>query len=139
MRPAGGHRVVPHTADVVLEAWAPTREACLAQAVQALAASFVDARGAPTRPVPFTVRPDTDDELLVRLLDEVVFLVDARDLLPLTADVAAASDGGLTGTFAAAPIETVEVVGAPPKAVAHHGVLLERRRDHWFARVTIDV
>ena len=41
-----GHRTVPHTADLRVEAWAPTREECLAEAVRGLVDSFaVVARG----------------------------------------------------------------------------------------------
>ena len=35
-----GHRTVPHTADLRIEAWAPTREECLAEAVRGLVDSF---------------------------------------------------------------------------------------------------
>ncbi len=40
-----GYRLLPHTADVRLLAWGPTREACLDQAVRALAAVFVELPG----------------------------------------------------------------------------------------------
>ncbi|HEV8559398.1 MAG TPA: archease [Actinophytocola sp.] len=40
--PSRGHRAVPHTADIRIEAWAPTREACLGEAVAALVESFAD-------------------------------------------------------------------------------------------------
>lgn len=137
--PRSGHRVVPHTADLLLEAWGSSREACLAEAVRALAATFVDARRAPTTEVPFTIGPDTDDELLVRLLDEVVYLVDARGVVPVDAAVEPVEGGVISGTFAVADVGDVEVVGVPPKAIAHHAVVLEQRGDHWFARVTVDV
>ncbi|WP_420884068.1 archease [Micromonospora sp. CPCC 205547] len=41
-RPGYGHRRVPHTADVRIEAWAPDQESCLAEAVDALVETFVD-------------------------------------------------------------------------------------------------
>ena len=40
-----GYRLLPHTADVVVEAWAPTRMACLAEVVRGLVAVFADITG----------------------------------------------------------------------------------------------
>jgi hypothetical protein len=37
-----GYRTLPHTADLRIEAWAPTREACLAEGVAGLVATFAD-------------------------------------------------------------------------------------------------
>lgn len=37
-----GHRSVPHTGDLRVEAWAPTREECIAEAVRGMVASFAD-------------------------------------------------------------------------------------------------
>jgi SHS2 domain-containing protein len=36
-----GHRSVPHTADLRIEAWAPTRDGCIRQAVLGTVASFL--------------------------------------------------------------------------------------------------
>ena len=44
-----GHRTVPHTADLRVEAWAPTREACLAEAVRGLVDRFAVVAAARTR------------------------------------------------------------------------------------------
>jgi SHS2 domain-containing protein len=40
-----GHRTVPHTADLRIEAWAATREECLAEAVRGLVGSFAAVAG----------------------------------------------------------------------------------------------
>ena len=37
-----GHTSVPHTADLRIEAWGPTREDCIAEAVRGLVESFAD-------------------------------------------------------------------------------------------------
>lgn len=37
-----GHRTVPHTADLRIEAWAPTAELCIAEAVRAMVWGFAD-------------------------------------------------------------------------------------------------
>src|SRR6266542_3957545 len=56
-RPASGYRMLPHTADVVVEAWAPTKPACLAKAVRGLVA--VDG----VVPVGVQVEPTPDGRL----------------------------------------------------------------------------
>jgi SHS2 domain-containing protein len=51
-----GYRLLPHTADVVVQAWAPTRAACLAEAVRGLVAVFADTAGVvASRSVAFTL------------------------------------------------------------------------------------
>ncbi len=104
-RPAVGHRLLPHTADVVLEAWAPSRERCLAEAVHGLVAVFADTAGMVAgRSVGFTLGRAGDEELLVRLLEEVIYLVEVEGLVPVEVHVEPASDGGLGGRFDVVPL-----------------------------------
>ena len=39
---AQGYRTVPHTADLRIEAWAESRDECVAEALRGLIASFAD-------------------------------------------------------------------------------------------------
>ncbi len=41
-----GHRSVPHTADLRIEAWSPSREGCIGEAVRGTVESFLDTSGA---------------------------------------------------------------------------------------------
>ncbi|MGH8836946.1 MAG: archease, partial [Actinomycetes bacterium] len=45
-RSASGHRAVAHTADARVQAWAPTRERCIAEAVLGTVETFLDTSGA---------------------------------------------------------------------------------------------
>lgn len=46
-----GHRSVLHTADLRIQAWAPTRDGCIKQAVLCTVESFLDTSlASPTRP-----------------------------------------------------------------------------------------
>jgi hypothetical protein len=40
--PGTGHRTLPHTADIRIEAWAPGREQCIAEAVRGMVDTFAD-------------------------------------------------------------------------------------------------
>ena len=134
-----GHRAVPHTADVRIEAWAPSRDACLAEAVAGLVASFADLSAArPDRVVTTSVTAETDPDLLVAVLDEAIYVLETRDGLPCAVEFAP-EPGGLAIWWHLAPVRDVEFVGAVPKAVTLHELRFERTDGGWECGVTIDV
>jgi SHS2 domain-containing protein len=135
-----GHRSVPHTADARIEAWAPTREACVAEAVTAMVETFADTSAArPTDSASFEVTADTDEDLLVAVLDEVVYLLDTADVIPLATRVEPALEEGYDVHFEVTGAGQVELVGAVPKAVSLHGLRFEQGPDGWSCAVTLDV
>ncbi|MEU2615472.1 archease [Micromonospora sp. NPDC007271] len=141
-RPARGHRNIPHTADVRIEAWAPDREGCVAEAVAAMLDTFVDTAGATadaTAETRFAVPPGDDEELLVAVLDEVIFRLDTAGVLPLATEVRSADGGGLLVRWWMVDTDAVELVGAVPKAVALHELRFGPDRDGWSCAVTLDV
>jgi SHS2 domain-containing protein len=135
-----GHRSAPHTADVRIEAWAPDREGCLAEAVAALVDTFADTAGAAAQDaVEFPVPPGDDEELLVGVLDEVIFRLDTEGTLPLDCDVRADADGGLRVRWRSTGTDAVELIGAVPKAVSLHALHIDRGASGWSCAVTLDV
>jgi protein archease len=137
-RPAG-HRSVPHTADARVEAWAPTRERCVAEAIAALVDAFVDvSRAQPAAREDFQVPPGPDEDMLVAVLDRVVYLIDVTGQVPVTAEVSAA-DGGLGVRLGMADPQSVEVTGAAPKAVSLHELRFAPDEAGWSCAVTLDV
>jgi len=135
----GGHRGVPHTADLRIEAWGPTRAECLAQAVRGVCESFLDLTGAVagrTREV--LLRADRDEDVLVALLEEVVYWLDTEDEVPLDVELAPVA-GGLRARLRMADAATLPVTGAAPKAVTLHGLAVSRGPRGWSCSVTIDV
>ncbi|XEC29487.1 archease [Streptomyces fradiae] len=134
-----GHRGVPHTADLRVEAWAPTREECLAQAVRGVCASFLDLTGAAgvhRRDV--EVRADRDEDVLVALLDEVVYRLDTEGEVPVEVELVPV-DGGVRGVLWTADAGTLPVTGAAPKAVTLHETVMTRGPGGWTCSVTLDV
>lgn len=135
----GGHRSVPHTADLRVEAWAPTREECLAQAVHGVCASFLDLTGAVgVRRRDVVVRADTDEDVLVALLEEIVYWLDTEDEVPVDVDLAPAADGLHVG-LQMADAGTLPATGAVPKAVTLHDLSFGRGAQGWSCSVTLDV
>lgn len=137
---ASGHRCLPHTADVVIEAWGPTRVACLEQAVAGLVGSVADTAGASlTEPVPVRIEEEADDELLVLLLEEVIYAIEVLDAVPVAAELEELPAGGVAGAFRTVPVGRVRPVGAVPKAISRSGLVFEADGRRWSCRVTVDV
>ena len=137
-RPAG-HRSLPHTADAQVEAWAPSREECLGEAVLGSVELFVDITDArPTGTHALRLPTGSDDEQLVHLLEEMVFLLDTTGRVPVRVAVVATRDG------VEVRLDTVEVAalpqtGAVPKAVSLHDLRFGRTAAGWSCLVTWDV
>lgn len=132
---------MPHTADIRIEAWAPTREECLAEAVTAVVEGFADRSGcSPAGEVTALLDPGTDEDLLVDLLNEVIYQVDTAGQLPLGVVVEPLPDGGLQVRFRMADTQQAVLLGAAPKAVALHDLRFAGDPDSgWHCTVTPDV
>jgi SHS2 domain-containing protein/dienelactone hydrolase len=137
---AAGFQLMPHTADVMVSAWGSTLEDCLTEAARGLVASFAEVGDTPPEDrVEFTCQPGPDSELLVELLDEVIYAIDAWDVVPVQVDVRRTEDGGLAGEFGVVERGHVRVVGPAPKAVTRHDLSVERQDSMWRCRVVVDV
>ncbi|MEV5319963.1 archease [Streptomyces sp. NPDC052687] len=138
-RGTSGHRASGHTADVRIEAWGADRDSCLLEAVRGLVECFADVTGARPSGVSRARLPDEgDEELLAALLDEVVYRLEVRGEVPV--DVAAGSaEGALDVRFTMADLDSVEITGAVPKAVAWHELRIRPDAYGWSCTVTVDV
>ena len=139
-RTAEGFELLPHTADVMVSAWGSTMEGCLAEAALGLVSSFAEVGTVPPEDrVEFTCRPGSEPELLVELLEEVIYTVDSWDVVPVRVDVRRTEDGGLAGEFGVVDRAHVRVVGPAPKAVTRHDLSVEQQDSSWRCRVVVDV
>lgn len=134
-----GHAVRAHTADTVIEAWGPTAAACYEEAAAAFVDVFADVDACPAGSAEaFDVGPGRPDDLLVLLLEEMLFDADARGHVPTTTEVEVRGDR-LVGTFTTVPIEEVDVTGAIPKGVSYSDLEFGAIEGGWHCRATIDV
>ncbi|MGH3333105.1 MAG: archease [Nocardioidaceae bacterium] len=134
-----GHRTAPHTADLRIEAWAPTREQCIAEAVRGTVETFVDissTRAETARLCHLTATADED--LLVAALDEMVYLMDTAGEIPVEVEVEP-TPAGADVRFGMVGVDRLPQVGAVPKAVSLHELRLARDPDGWSCSVTLDV
>ena len=133
------HQSVPHTADLRIEAWAPTRGGCIRQAVLGTVASFLDTSTAqPNHTRVRRLTAERDDDLLVGVLNEVIYFLDAAGEAPVDLDMNG-TDGGVDVTFAMADASTLPQVGAVPKAVSLNDLRFSRGQGGWWCAMTLDV
>ncbi len=137
--PPAGHRARPHTADAVVEAWGRTRAECLEQAVAGLVAGFVGPADAEPEPAALEIEAEDDEELVVLLLEEVLYRIEVHGVVPVAATLDD-TPTGVAGSFLVVPVSAAREVGAVPKAVSRSGLSLRPREDGgWWCRATIDV
>ena len=138
-RQARGHVIGAHTADTILEAWGPSRDACLEEAARGFVASFAETdRATPTCQVEVALS-GSSTELLHGLLEEIIYRLDTDDVVP--AQVSVGADGaGVVAVLELVPVARSEPVGAAPKAIAYSGLTCEATATgQWRCRATIDV
>jgi SHS2 domain-containing protein len=126
-----GHRALPHTADVIIEAWGPDLPACCEEAVAGLVETYADLGPGPGpadaaedaaalatshRHVHLAAAPA--DALLFDVLEEVIFTLDTDERVPVSAVVERVSDGGLEVVLLLAERSRLGTTGSVPKAVS---------------------
>jgi SHS2 domain-containing protein len=107
-------------------------------------AGFASAPGdiAPTDQ-PFVIdlgEPSGLEDTIVALLEEILFIVETEEEVPVRTEVASLSPGHIEGHFSVIPVELLEETGAVPKAVSYSDLAIEESEGGlWKIRVTIDV
>jgi len=136
-----GHRTVPHTTDLRVEAWGPTRESCLNEAVQGLVDSFaVVAAARPRHTAQRRLTASSDEDLLVAVIEEVIYRLDADGEIPVTATVRPAPGGGVVLTLPLADVNEAEITGAVPKGASLNDLhCAPDATGRWSCGITIDV
>ena len=137
---AQGYRTLPHTADLRVEAWADSRDECVAQALRGLIAGFADISDVqPARVLERLMTASSDADLLAAAADEVIYILDVEGEIPVSVQVRPAGEG-IVVVLALARAEVVDITGAVPKAVSFHGLRCEPdATGRWSASMTIDV
>ncbi|HEU5083974.1 MAG TPA: archease [Acidimicrobiales bacterium] len=129
-----------HTADVILEAFGPDLPACCEEAVAALVELFADAERAElVGSWAASIPAGGPEEVLLALLEEVIFVLDTSDGVPVSARVQQRPDGGLDAVLALASPASVASTGAVPKAVSRSGLEVRTEPGRVGCSVLVDV
>ena len=139
--PGAGHRLVPHTADRIIQAWGPDRSSCLAEVLTGMIESFARAKEAdgPRSVLPLSAPPGRPEDALVALAEQVIYALDVFAAVPVGFRLEETEDGAVAGTMDVVPAKAVEIVGAPPKAVSYHELSMEPTENGWRCRMLVDV
>lgn len=137
---AAGHRLLPHTADCIIEAWGPDRASCLTEALSALVEAFVEVPDVETtRLLPLVAPPGGSEDALVSLMEEVIYALDVFSVVPVRLHLAETEGGGIAGDMEVVPADQAEVVGPAPKAVSYHELSMIPFEGGWRCHVLVDV
>lgn len=140
MSPPAGHRLAPHTADCIIEAWGPNRAACLTEALLALVEGFAEIGDArPTQVVPIGAVPGPAEDELVELLEQVIFDVDVLSVVPVRFHLGETEEGVIAGDMGVVPAGDTVAVGPVPKGVSYHELSMVEGEGGWRCRVLVDV
>ena len=115
--PQRGNRLLPHTADVIVEAWGPDDLACAEEAAQALIDICVSGKPDPAAESVVSTIDCLPNDLIRTVLEEVVFALDTSELAPVSAHVVRQADSDIALHLGLAPREAVKLAGAAPKAI----------------------
>lgn len=131
------YRFVDHTAELQLELEAPTKGQVLREATAALAELLGANRDDDAERVSreLAVTAADDPALLAAWIDEVVFVAESEELVPLEVGVVVTGEGRAQGTVTFAR-------GAPPplvKGVTYHDLVLAPAGRGWHGRAVLDV
>lgn len=133
------YREPVHAADLRIEAWGPSRERCIAEAVSGMVESFAGGSlGDPDEVLDLQVIGTTDEELLAAVLEEVIRRMETTGRIPAATQVLPAR-GGLRVRFGVVDIGGVIAAGPIPKAVCPHGLCIEPSAGGWACTVAFDV
>ena len=81
---------------------------------------------------------DSDDDLLVAALEEVIYLLDTAGEAPVDLTLTV-TDGGVDVDFAMVDASTLTQVGAVPKALSLNELRFSHGQEGWRCAVTPDV
>ncbi len=135
-----GHRLIPHTADCIIEAWGPGLASCLTEALCALVEEFAEAPEAVApRVFPLAAEPGGNEDMLVTLFEEVIYVLDVFSVVPVRFHLTETAGGGVAGDMEVVPVDQVELIGPVPKAVSYHELSMAAYEGGWRCHVLVDV
>lgn len=141
MSEVAGFRLLAHTADIGLEATAPTVGELFAVAARGLRAMlFGSTVGGATMRLEVQLDAESLAELLVVWLNEILYLCELARLVPADFEVVELTGKTLHAFVTGEPFDdNRHIVERTAKAVTYHRLVVEERPGGWYARVYIDL
>ena len=133
------YEILPHTADTGIVTYGDSLEDVIGNAAFAMFDLMYDLDGAGEGVAVEFVFDDVEPpDLLVNVLSELLAESEADDIACSAVD-ASTRGAHLIVTASAHPIDDLDPVGPPIKAVTYHDLRCEPTEDGWLAQVIFDV
>ncbi|MDZ7850443.1 MAG: archease [Halodesulfurarchaeum sp.] len=129
-----------HTADVAIEATAPTLDGVFGAVADGLASAHLDEIPDHGDPLEVTVRAESLSATLFDYLDRLIYVRDVENVLPVENRVTVREVGSewvVEGTARGVPL--ADVAAREVKAITYSEMVLEDRNGEWYAYVVVDV
>jgi len=139
-QPTMGYELRAHTADIAVEATAPTRGALFASIADGLAAAMCESVPAGGDRFSVDCRAESIEALCYEYLDQLIYERDVRLVLPVDneAHVSETDEGwALDASARGVPLEAVDA--REIKAVTYSERAIDQRDDAWYGYVVFDV
>jgi SHS2 domain-containing protein len=136
-----GFRLLAHTADIGLEATAPTCGELFVKAAEGFR-FLVYGNSPATEAIRLEVRLEAENtaELMVAWLNEILCLSEMTRFVPATFVILDLGVNRLTAVVTGEPFDPDRhAVERTAKAVTYHRLAVEERKTGWYARVYIDL
>lgn len=135
-----GYHIVPRATDVYIEAWAPTRDECLSEAVRGLVRSFAVLEGlTPHGRTERHLAAQSDKDLLAAVINEVLYWFAVGGEIPVSAAVRSAPNGAVLFLVLVRATEA-QIIGAAPHAASLHELrCAANQAGQWSCTVAVDV
>ncbi|HEX5037144.1 MAG TPA: archease [bacterium] len=139
--PRKPYRLLPHTADVRFRVQGRSFADLLSKAVFALFDQCVDAARVSAKATKkIDLRAQSPEEALVRLLQEALFLFDAKGFVARSLKFSVYKEGHLTGRLAGERFDPKKHrPKSEIKAATFHGLKIRKRAGLWSAEIVLDV
>ena len=129
-----------HTADIAVEATAPTLDGLFESVAEGLAAAMCESIPESGERFSFESRAESVDALLYEYLDQLIYERDVRLVLPVDNETAVHETAGgwqLSASARGVPLGAVDA--REIKAVTYSEMKLEQRGKQWYGYVVFDV
>jgi SHS2 domain-containing protein len=138
------YRLLDHTADLMIEAEGPTRDAALGEAARALVRVVTgkDPHARPDQEVVFQVEAPDAGSLVVAFLSEVLWILESQGVLWLGGGVHIEEDGILRALARGNGVRYDPMRhgrGVEVKAVTYHALEFGPHGGGWRLRVVLDI
>jgi SHS2 domain-containing protein len=129
-----------HTADVAVEATAPTLDAVFAAVADGMAAAHVESVPDTGDRFSLSVTAEGREALLFDYLDDLIYERDVRAVLPVDNEATVTEDDGVwTCEASARGVPLAEISAREVKAVTYSEMDLSESDDGWHAYVVLDM